>query len=103
MLFGGEERIDDPVFLLSTEEVKQYFPNENDLFCSGATAPMTPWVQVNHPDLGESNHNVFWWLRSSSNQSPFAYILSPVDSIGLSRIAPDNRQGVRPAIWVKIG
>ena len=103
LIFGGEERIDDPVFLLSTEEVKQYFPNENGLFCTGATAQMTPWVQVNHPELGERNQNVCWWLRSSSNQSSFAYIVSPVDSIGASMIDPNNRQGVRPAIWVKIG
>ncbi|MDY5986458.1 MAG: DUF6273 domain-containing protein, partial [Lachnoclostridium sp.] len=59
--------------------------------------------QANHPDLGERNHNVCWWLRSSSNQSPFAYIVSPVDSIGFSMIDPNNLQGVRPAIWVKIG
>ena len=103
LLFGGGERIDDPVFLLSTEEVKQYFPNENGRFCSGATAQMTPWVLANHPDIHERNQNVCWWLRSSSNQSPFAFIVSPVDSIGFSMIDPNNRQGVRPAIWVKIG
>lgn len=103
LLFGGEERIDDPVFLLSAEEVKQYFPNENGLFCTGATAQMTPWVEANHPGIDQMNGNVCWWLRSSSNQSPFAFIVSPVDSIGASMIDPNNRQGVRPAIWVKIG
>ncbi|MGN1019616.1 MAG: DUF6273 domain-containing protein [Aristaeellaceae bacterium] len=103
MLSDGEEQTDDPVFLLSTEEVRQYFHNENELFCTDATAQMTPWVAASHPDVDEMDDNVCWWLRSRSGQRPFAFIVSPVDSIGVSMISPDNCQGVRPALWVRIG
>lgn len=98
-----------PTAFSQEEQAEIYYPapkadpNEEGMFCSGATAQMTPWVEANHPGIDQMNGNVCWWLRSSSHQSPFAFIVSPVDSIGGSMIDPDNRQGVRPAIWVKIG
>ena len=100
LLLGGEERIDDPVFLLSTEEVGQYFPNDIGHYHTGSAARMTPWVGATYPDVSQVNGNVCWWLRSSSSQYPYASIVSPVDTLGASLVDPDNRQGVRPAIWV---
>ncbi|MGN1020957.1 MAG: DUF6273 domain-containing protein [Aristaeellaceae bacterium] len=101
-LRGEEERIDDPVFVLSQGEVLQYFPSENGLFCTGASAAMTPWAEANFPDVYQVDGKACWWLRNTFNQMPFAFIVSPVDSIGASMIDPHNCQGVRPALWVRL-
>lgn len=102
-LFGLEATTDslsDPVFLLSNADIARNFPNKDELFYSGASAAMTAWAAANHPDVDEMLGNVNWWLRSSFNDEPFAFIFSFAESIGVSRVGPDNAQGVRPAMWV---
>lgn len=87
-------------FLLSKADIAHDFPGEDELFCTGASAAMTAWAEANHPDVDEMDGNVCRWLRSSMNQNPFAMIVSPVDSIGVSMVYPNNLRGVRPAMWV---
>lgn len=88
--------IADRVFLLSTADIAQYFPSENSLFCPGASCKGTAYAEA----LVESD--LCWWLRSSMSEYPAAYIVSPVNSVGVSAADEDNCNGVRPAMWVRI-
>ena len=104
-MFGMETTtgtISDPVFLLAQADILRLFPGGDNMFCPGAGAAMTPWVAANHPDMDEMNGHVSWWLRSSFNSMPFACIVSPVESNGVSGISPYTAQGVRPAVWVRL-
>ncbi len=98
--FGMEDATEaerDPVFLLSHADILQYFPCENTMFCPGAAAEHTAWAAAQEP-----SGDVCWWMRSSAPDSPIAYIVSQAASIGIAFINPSNRQGVRPALWVKM-
>lgn len=98
--FGLEtatDSIGDRVFLLSMDDIDRYFPDEDEdsLFCSGESAQFTQYAAA------KGNTDLCWWLRSSMAGSPMAYIISPCNSIGMSRISANNAQGVRPAMWLK--
>ena len=103
-MFGMEtatSTVADPVFLLSSADVAQYFPNENTLFCPGASADASDYVQERYGDVIDRNGGTLWWLRSSMSDRPMAYFVSPCDSVGISKIGEGNLQGVRPAMWLK--
>lgn len=103
-MFGMEtatSTLADPVFLLSAADVAQYFPNENTLFCPGASTDASDYVQKQHGDVIDGNGGILWWLRSSMQKVPMAYAVSPCDSVGVSAVGDGNLQGVRPAMWVK--
>ena len=87
--------ISDRVFLLSQADILANFPGE-DAFYSGAEAEDTVHVQK----MG--GYDQCWWLRSSMKNWAAAMIVSPCASIGVSMVREDNRQGVRPAMWVRL-
>lgn len=87
--------ITDRVFLLSQADIMAYFPGE-DSFYPGAEAEDTEYVR----SLG--GYDQCWWLRSSMKNWAAAMIVSPCASIGISMLRESNRQGVRPAMWVKL-
>ncbi|MBR5125684.1 MAG: hypothetical protein IKU68_03020 [Oscillospiraceae bacterium] len=97
-MFGMETvtaHIQNQVFLLNYTDLDTYFPHE-DLFYTGVSALGTEAVEkIDGSDL-------CWWLRSSMHGAPFAYIVSPCDSVGVSRIDGSNRNGVRPAMWLRL-
>ena len=88
--------ISDRVFLLSQADIMNCFPCE-DPFFPGAEAEDTEYVQ----NMG-SSYDQCWWLRSSMKNWAAAMIVSPCASIGVSMIRENNRQGVRPAMWVNL-
>lgn len=87
--------ISDRVFLLSQADIMACFQGK-DPFFPGAEAEETVHVQ----NLG--GYDQCWWLRSSMKNWAAAMIVSPCASIGVSMVREDNRQGVRPAMWVKL-
>ena len=87
--------ISDRVFLLSQADIMACFPGE-DPFFRGAEAEDTEHVR----SMG--GYDQCWWLRSSMKNWAAAMIVSPCASIGVSMVREDNRQGVRPAMWVKL-
>lgn len=87
--------ISDRVFLLSQADIMEHFPGE-DPFFPGAEAEETEHIQ----HLG--GYDQCWWLRSSMNNWSAAMVVSPCASIGISMLREDNRQGIRPAMWVKL-
>jgi len=93
------ESLTDPVFLLSQADIVKYFPGESPMFCPGAGAELTPYLEAVSAEAGLDVS--CWWLRSSYANAPFASIVSPVESVGFSMVRPDNPNGVRPALWLK--
>lgn len=91
------DAIGDRVFLLSMDDIHRYFPgaDESGLFCTGASAQYTQYAAA------KVDVDPCWWLRSSMASYPMAHIISPCDSIGMSRVSADNAQGVRPALWLR--
>lgn len=87
--------ISDRVFLLSQADIMNHFPGE-DPFFPGAEAEESEYIQ----QIG--GYDQCWWLRSSMKSWAAAMIVSPCASIGVSMVRKDNRQGVRPAMWVKL-
>lgn len=87
--------ISDRVFLLSQADIMNCFPGE-DSFFPGAEAEESENVQ----NMG--SYDQCWWLRSSMKNWAAAMIVSPCASIGVSMIRKENRQGVRPAMWVNL-
>lgn len=87
--------ISDRVFLLSQADIMNYFPGEGSFF-PGAEADESEHIQ----HLG--GYDQCWWLRSSMKDWSAAMIVSPCASIGVSMLRENNRQGVRPAMWVKL-
>lgn len=87
--------ISDRVFLLSQADIMSCFQGEESFF-TGAEAEGTENVQQ------MDKWDQCWWLRSSMTNWAAAMIVSPCASIGVSMIRENNRQGVRPAIWVYV-
>ena len=97
--FGMEdmtESVHDAVFVLSVDDILRYFPGENSLFCPGASARGTEWVEER--TNGES---LCWWLRSSSDRYGYVQVVSPADSIGACGMPRETLHGVRPAFWLR--
>lgn len=90
----------DQVFLLSINERKKYFIDDNDARCIA-----TPYAQKQGVFVRSVVKFKYcsWWLRTmgSDNLSPCSVFESGSDSaFGSSR--NDNNTGVRPAMWIKI-
>ena len=92
------EYLSDRIFLLRWNDINRFFPAENPMFCPGASTEPTDYVKTR----SDSEQDLMWWLRSSFPAMPYASSISPVNSIGFSAISPDNLQGVRPALWLKL-
>lgn len=86
------ESVREEVFVLSYADVTRYFPGESPLFCPGASARTTDWVREQ-----EGMDEMCWWLRST-DPSGLMRVVSPADSVG----AGWQRQGVRPALWLRL-
>jgi len=75
----------DKIFLLSQEEVNEYFVSDRDTraFDSNGTA-------------------TFWWLRSPGSASNRASKVNEVGLFNLHGYDISNTGGVRPALWIKV-
>lgn len=94
----------DRVFLLGYKDIERFFPRDGIMF-KGSAAEPTQYVQEcwrQEDAIDDSSGNVIWWLRSTVPALSMANIVSPVNSVGLSLISPDNRNGVRPAIRIRL-
>lgn len=94
--------LSDGVFLLKVRDIVKYFPGTESWACPGASAEESDWVKAQY-----GNPDPSWWLRTSMPDSdgpmgPTACIVSPVSTVGFSIISPDNPQGVRPAVFIKL-
>lgn len=88
--------IHDRVFVLCHSDIYNYFPDTQPMFHPGSSAKAADNLTRVDQSL------LCWWLRTSSSQSPTAYIVSPFDSVGMSMVERDNLNGVRPAMWLRL-
>lgn len=92
---------EDKVFLLSIEEVNRYFNNDCERQCVS-----TEYAKANGAYTYEIDgaSNCFWWLRSQGGYSNKS--ASVVNSDGTvskyGNAVDDNRDCVRPAMWISL-
>ena len=88
----------DKVFLLETAECTQYFKNRND-----ARAAYTDYSRKKaskHYGTTIREQCGFWWVATPNG---FEYLWHVCDNGQLNGFArPDNYDGVRPAMWIKL-
>ena len=94
------------VFLLSASDMAGYFPGENPIDCPGSSTDATGYVKALYREWyetrGSMNGKALWWLRTTSNSYPAAYVVSPAESIGFAFIEPGCINGVRPSLRLKV-
>ncbi len=93
---GGEE-VDDKVFLLSINEAKELFPDDD-----ARAACSTPYANSHGAYLAD-NDNTWWMLRTRGCHRDFcAYVSSRgvVNSYGM--IGNYKDFAIRPSIWVEL-
>lgn len=94
------ESLEDKVFLLDSVDVARCFRQDAEgVAYPGLSAEATAYAKRKLADIGDGEKAI-WWLRSTLPQWPFAHIVSPVDTVGVSALHADNAQGVRPALWL---
>ena len=97
--FGAKEELsytDDYIFLLSTEEAKKYFVNNEARKCKATEYAVKNGAYVYVADNGYS----WWWLRSPN----FSHLVYSVDNDGLIDIHFVNRTSglACPALWINL-
>lgn len=92
---------EDKVFLLSIEEANRYFKYDSERQCVS-----TEYAKANGAYTYEIDgaSNCFWWLRSQGGYSNKS--ASVVNSDGTvskyGNAVDDNRDCVRPAMWISL-
>lgn len=83
----------DRIFLLSFEEVEQYFPQEDSRSCKATELAIENGVAAN------ADNGCNWWLRSPGNERGTAqYVQNQYGTIESS--LQDEMMAVRPAMWI---
>lgn len=80
----GENDTEDKVFLLSINEVEQYFYYDHDRIA----------------DFNGESHE--WWLRSPGNFCSFAVVRRDGGIYSVGWEVDTTYGGIRPAIWIKL-
>ena len=94
---GGEDTW-DRLFLLSIDEVNQYFSNEQAQVCSA-----TAYAKSHNVNINNRTGNSWWWLRtpgSSNKNASYVLTLGSVSSYGI--IVNSVIGAVRPAFWLDL-
>ena len=87
----------DKVFLLSIQEVQQYFPSNFDARVCKPTA----YAMANN--AWESGSGSYWWLRSSGKIQSRAAIVHSKGDIGVHGDKVNiEHNAVRPAMWINL-
>lgn len=94
---GGNDT-EDKVFLLSTEEVDQYFTSPTAKKC---IAWEYTWDLNSIKTYGEE-HVCDWWLRSVGEEPEFAKCISHNENAVDAQSSVNSVIGIRPAIWITI-
>ena len=94
----------DKVFLLSIPEVYRFFSTDEDRKCvpTDYAIAQGAWTGDEYKVGGKST--CWWWLRSPGLDSDFAAIVHINGSVfPEGDYVDDNRNAVRPALWVSLG
>ena len=92
----GCEPTEDFVFLLSSDEVKQYIPSK-----SHRVAIATPYARKVGASCN-SNHQCSWWTRTPGTNAHGTLVVDATGNVDNSFSNNFGFVGVRPAIWVNL-
>ena len=93
---NGGNNTKDRIFLLSLDEVKQYFPGENDRLCKA-----TAYAKA-QGNIVEDYGYAWWWLRTPGSDNWNALMVEISGKIPADGLAVNYRNfSVRPAFWLK--
>lgn len=88
----------DRIFILSKEEVENYFPSE-----FARVAEPTQYAARMAERVSYMDHPLEWWLRGDAGQiSKTCTSVVDIEGKIVENISMGNSKMVRPAIWVKI-
>lgn len=103
---GGSDSTLDKIFLLSIDEVKEYFStNENRMAAPTKYAVSHNAYQNTNYKTKEGKGTCYWWTRSIGNHFSNTHVagVNYFGYIGFSGNIPTaNNFAVRPAMWIKI-
>lgn len=87
----------DYVFLLSIDEAKAYFKDDEDRVCYP-----TAFAQKNGTWIAD-NGACYWWLRSAGSDGDFEAGVYPDGDVGsVGNYVDDSESAVRPALWIDL-
>ena len=96
----------DKVFLLSINEVYQYFAEDEERICYPTEYAKTTnlWVHDDEEDKGTSVYRAcWWWLRSPGCDGDNATLVDSDGSVGGYSNRVDGDSGaIRPALWINL-
>lgn len=101
---AGGRTVQDYVFLLSAEEVEQYFPNEEDRYAQATQAAARDGANVDINDgynHAQRDNNTWWWLRNMGADAKKTVVVDAEGDIDYEgRHSTVATGGIRPAMWV---
>ncbi len=96
---GGRDT-NDQVFLLSLNEAKMYFENDDDRICQPTEYALAKNKKIKHEDIGTG---CWWWLRSPGDFSYNAANVWQGGSLAGGGLNVDSGSvTVRPALWLNL-
>jgi len=95
---------DDKIFLLSTDEVNQYFNSDEGRLCIPTKYAEKNGATINSSFTIDSNYICCWWLRTTGTNSNTATIVNFVGTITNDSFLEVNEDiyCVRPAMWISL-
>ena len=88
----------DKVFLLSVNEVNQYFTSDSAMQCKP-----TAYAKAQGCNVNKNNKNCWWWLRTPGRDAKTAVRVSADGSVNLNGyLILHDATAVRPAIWINL-
>ncbi len=101
---AGGRTVQDYVFLLSAEEVEQYFPNKEDRYAQATQAAARDGANVDINDgynHAQRDNNTWWWLRNMGADEKKTVVVDAEGDIDYEgRHSTVATGGIRPAMWV---
>ena len=95
----GGDNTQDYMFLLSIEEVENYFPTIEDRKCE-----QTAYAKAIRATIkkGDNSESADWWLRSPGGTDVWAAFVFASGNIEYDGTATSYRKGIRPAMWIDL-
>ena len=87
----------DKIFLLSIPEVTKYFTTDSARYC-------TPTAYAKAQGAYTRSNNCWWWLRTPGSSSYYAsYVYTDGSILYFGDLVHNERDAVRPAMWINLG
>ena len=99
----------DQVFLLSDEEVLQYYPKRKERQCEAvpllaaeADEAETGDGEAGGPVISDLTGTIFWWLRTPGSDGGIQCVGAEGSVVEAGYLPVRSDFGIRPAVWVRL-